>query len=283
MRFDDPNKDDGRCPDSSSGYQHWVPGQPDCYPYDGTCNRDECMWVWYDGLWDDTRCEYKKIGLYEVPVSSAPAITSQPITPSQGQPINCQNIIDGVEYEGECLHTDTCNARAGYRPVKWEVDAEEPNCRAYPCDVQCCIEIQTPHQKMCLASDPEDNTYGRMREGYCLYGFECVEGNMLVPTSACNTGFGSNCNIGCCIASYNLAIPSQGQPVDVVFAIDVSGSMCRKDLAGLTWLDKTKDAVNIFLDMMDTQSSSTSMAGYVGWEYLSNRFKIKLLTEDIPM
>jgi len=76
-------------------------------------------------------------------------------------------------------------------------------------------------------------------------------------------------------------IPSYGQPMDVVFAIDITDSMCRKDLAGLSWLDKTKDAVDEFLERMDTEASSSSMAGYVGWEFLSNRFKIKILTEDI--
>eukprot|EP01083_Nonionella_stella_P117311 349419_1 len=67
-------------------------------------------------------------------------------------------------------------------------------------------------------------------------------------------------------------IPSYGQPMDVVFAIDITDSMCRKDLAGLSWLDKTKDAVDEFLERMDTEASSSSMAGYVGWEFLSNRF-----------
>jgi len=141
----------------SISYQHWVPGQPDCYPYHGNCNRKECMWVWYDGLWDDTICDNKKMGLYE--------ISEQPTIPTPG-------------------------------------DDSNPN-------------------------------------------------------------------------------PSHGQPMDVVFAIDISNSMCRKDLAGLTWLDKTKDAVNEFLDTMDTEASSSSMAGYVGWEYLSFRFKIKVLSEDI--
>ena len=75
------------------------------------------------------------------------------------------------------------------------------------------------------------------------------------------------------------AILSQGQPLDVVFAIDNTKSMCQKDFAGVTWLQRTKDEVIPFLDRMAIEAPSTSMAGYVGWNLNYN--SIELLTTDL--
>jgi len=120
-----------------------------------------------------------------------------------------------------------------------------------------------PNCNCMMSKDPPHNGKITSADGLCHE--VCYSWNSADP----NSGGDSNPN------------PSQGQPLDVVFAIDISISMCKKDLAGLSWLDKTKDAVNEFLDTIDTDASSSSMAGYVGWEYLSFRFKIKVLTEDI--
>ena len=75
----------------------------------------------------------------------------------------------------------------------------------------------------------------------------------------------------------------QGQPIDIVFAIDLSESMCKKkDLAGETWLRQTKDAVTTFINKISTHSPSTSMIGMSGAAYVKNGEQVfNLLTRDL--
>ena len=50
-----------------SGYQNWAqsPQQPDCY-YDNCFPVDisQCLWVWWEGKWDDTVCSDEHYGIY---------------------------------------------------------------------------------------------------------------------------------------------------------------------------------------------------------------------------
>ena len=71
-----------------------------------------------------------------------------------------------------------------------------------------------------------------------------------------------------------------GQPIDIVFAIERKGHMCNKDLAGVTFLGRAKDAAAKFLDTMAVEAPSTSMAGYVGFAPF-NDMLIGLLTRDL--
>ena len=74
----------------------------------------------------------------------------------------------------------------------------------------------------------------------------------------------------------------QGQPIDIVFAINLSSSMCKKkDLAGETWLGQTKDAVTTFINKMSTHAPSTSMAGTSGVAYTYGNQVFNLLTRDL--
>ena len=57
--------------------------------------------------------------------------------------------------------------------------------------------------------------------------------------------------------------------------------MCRKDLAGNTWLGKTKDAVTAFLTKMSAQAPITSMAGMTGGGYMGRDHVFTLLTKDL--
>ena len=76
-------------------------------------------------------------------------------------------------------------------------------------------------------------------------------------------------------------IPSSyGQPMDVVFAIDNTASMCKDDGAGTTWLQKTNDVVSLFMNRMAAEAPSTSMAGYV-WMKFYDSIIIEPLTTDL--
>lgn len=75
-------------------------------------------------------------------------------------------------------------------------------------------------------------------------------------------------------------VPSQGQPLDIVFAIERKGHMCKQDLAGVTFLQRTKDAVTKVLDTMSIEAPSTSMAGYVGFAPFNDNL-VGLLTTDL--
>jgi hypothetical protein len=81
QRPDDPRKHSDWCTNPLA-YQRWKASMPDCYSNNDSCSRDECMWVWTNGEWDDTRCEYEKMGVYEIP---DPTTTATPQLQQQQQ------------------------------------------------------------------------------------------------------------------------------------------------------------------------------------------------------
>ena len=52
--------------------------------------------------------------------------------------------------------------------------------------------------------------------------------------------------------------------------------MCNQDLAGVTFLQRTKDAVTKVLDTMSIEAPSTSMAGYVGFAPFNDNLVYRL-------
>lgn len=106
----------------------------------------------------------------------------------------CQKVIGDTLLTGRCQHVDACIARDGYSPVKWEVGDAEPNCKDLACDVQCCLNVSSPEQHTCTSDDS--------REGECLYESECSSGSIMFSNSDCESFYGSNCGVGCCVSNH---------------------------------------------------------------------------------